>query len=388
MERYTGVRGAARVKRITAALEAGGATVLAAPDPSVAPFEYRIRTAEGEVLDLVCYAFTANAYRQKGRPADEHRFQVKYGSAFDRAHNIYIDPRRRKLTLMFGVHDELDLFIAVDPAMHAVTWFSSSIELKERELKRAMRAGWHGWERERVAHGRRRVDPRESLRVETVLALRSSELMRYVQFERAATAMDPAERLLLIERLSGSGSSRPPPSSAAVARELEKQLGLSAREILEVIAGRGRLLTAVLGGVAELHLQRYLEREPDVTDVVRLDQDGAPDFTVRYRGRTKPVRLECKNVRRIKTARVPWVDFQKTRAAKGNPCSRYYAASQFEVLAACLHPMTERWDFKFRDTATLEKHKSCTGKLAVKVVVDGPSWSASLPEVLERLSGS
>src|SRR5438128_563954 len=92
MERYFGVKGKANVRRILAAVEESGGQVIDGPNPSVAPFEFGVKTRSGEVLNLVCYAFTANEYRQRGRPSDEHRFQIKYGSEFKRAHSIYLDP--------------------------------------------------------------------------------------------------------------------------------------------------------------------------------------------------------------------------------------------------------------------------------------------------------
>ena len=125
MKKYA-VRRNAVVTQIEQALAASGAQVLQRADPKTAPFEFLIRTPTGEQLELVCYAFTANKYRQGGRPADEHRFQIKYGSEFDRYHTIFLDPHRQKITLMFGVHLELGLVIAVDPRMHSPTWFSSS----------------------------------------------------------------------------------------------------------------------------------------------------------------------------------------------------------------------------------------------------------------------
>ena len=151
MERYSGVQGRKNVERIEAALESCGATILSRADPRVAPYEITIRSPGGEVHDLVCYAFTANEYRQKGRPPGEHRFQVKYGSDFDRYHELFFDPSRRRVTLMFGVHHELDLFVAVDPQMHNPTWFSMSVEFKREELDLASKSSWHCWERERSA---------------------------------------------------------------------------------------------------------------------------------------------------------------------------------------------------------------------------------------------
>lgn len=389
MERYKGVHGRERVRRITAALERSGATILSAPDPTIAPFVYRIRTPHAESLELICYAFTANKYRQGGRPTGEHRFQVKYGSEFDRAHEIYVDPTREKITLMFGVHDELPLFIAVDPVTHRTTWFSSSVEFKQHDLGQACAGvGWHGWERERTAKGRRQVDPREDLRVEAVLAFRPEHFLRYVELERVTSGLDPGERLLFIDKIGAQLAHTEPkaPRPLAFAHPLEQQLGLTAAEILEVIRGRGRLLTAVLGGVAEQHLERYLAKIPGVS-YERIDRDGQPDFSVRYRARTRTVRIECKNVRaRVASGNRPWVDFQKTRAAKDNPCSRYYAASQFEILAACLHPVTEQWEFKFRETEGLQPHKKCPGKLATNVYVEGSTWTPDLAGVLDRLT--
>ncbi len=124
---------------------------------------------------------------------------------------------------------------------------------------------------------------------------------------------------------------------------------------------------------------------PDVS-VTRLNIDGPPDFEVRYRARDRVVRIECKNVRGTMSGKLPWVDFQKTRAAKGDPCSRYYAASQFEILAACLHPISTNWEFRFGETRLFEPHPKCPEKLGVKVVVAGGNWSSALPELLDAVT--
>src|SRR5437870_4928098 len=136
MERYLGVHGKEKVDKILAAVQESGGTVLQAPTPSIAPFELRVKTRSNEILNLICYAFTANKYKQAGRPEDEHRFQIKYGSEFKRAHQIYVDPTGARTTLMLGVHDDLDVFIAVDPTVHNPTWFSSSVEFKQADLKK------------------------------------------------------------------------------------------------------------------------------------------------------------------------------------------------------------------------------------------------------------
>jgi AraC-like DNA-binding protein len=114
LRKYTVVRREAVVERIEDALVASGGSIVTHANCRSAPFEITIRTPTGETLDLVCYAFTANEYRQGGRPPDEHRFQIKYGSDFDRYHNIFIDPEGHKVTLMFGVHVERGLSRRLD----------------------------------------------------------------------------------------------------------------------------------------------------------------------------------------------------------------------------------------------------------------------------------
>ena len=116
---------------------------------------------------------------------------------------------------------------------------------------------------------------------------------------------------------------------------------------------------------------------PSVTEI---DEDGKPDFVAGYRG--KPVRIECKNTLRRPQQGLAKVDFQKTRASKSDPCSRYYRSEQFEVLAACLHPITERWDFKFCPTAALAPHPRCAGHLSQHVLVNS-GWSESVVDVLD-----
>lgn len=385
MERYPRVRGQKRVDAIAAAIARSGGTVVRAPSPNEAPFEFEVRLPDGKPLMLVCYAFTANKYRQKGRPAGEHRMQVKYGNEFDRLHDIYIDRGGAKTTLFFGVHDEEDLFIAVDPALHNPTWFSSSIELKDENVQLAVKTGWHGWERDRVHRGRRRVLPQESLVSEAMLAFTPEHFLTYARFERVATGIDTGERLILINdigddlRRGGGAKSiidqrldvKLPPTE----HKLLAQYGLPIDELLDLIASRNRLNTAVRGGVAEVHLQKLLKRTRGVTNLEKIELDGQPDFKLHYRH--QPIRIECKNASPEKVRGLPKVDFMKTRAAIGNRCSRYYAPSQFEVLAACIYPITKVWEFRFSLTKTLPPHKNCPGKLAERVLVED-EWPADL----------
>lgn len=417
MEQYK-VRGSVRSNAVCRAIEASGGTVLKRGEPNVAPFELTVKLPDGDVVDLVCYAFTANKYKQKNRPKGEHRFQVKYGSDFHRSHDLFIDPTRRKITLFFGVHDRLKLFIAADPAMHNPTWFSSSVEFKQHHLEKALDSGWYGWERHRVARGRRRVTPtlsvknpekalrleqkerREAetdLRNEVLLAFRPEQFLTYAGLERMATGLDPGERLLLIRSMlpQVKKARRGYVSPKEMEHLLLKQFEISASDLLDLINENLRLRTAVRGGVAEFHLERALRSTSGIVNVIRVKEDGTPDFEVTFRGRV--FRIECKNVGPDLVRGLPSVDFQKTRAAKGDPCTRYYQRSQFEVLAACIHPITKSWEFRFRATKELPLRGEVSRKRKTKTSQDCPdrlsehvfveeTWDRDLPATLQRLA--
>jgi hypothetical protein len=360
------------VDQLSAGLEGCGIEIISRPDPKVAPFQYKVKLPSGERVELVCYAFLANEYKQGGRPPGEHRFQVKYGSEFKRAHDIFIDPNREVVTLFIGVHLEEKIFVAADPAIHNPTWFSSSVEFNIEDIRRVRRDGWAGWSRAR-SEGRRRAGKEVvSCQTEALIGFTGENMLRYIQFERIATGMDAGERLLLADKMESQEIDR------EIDHPLEELYGLSAKEILDVIWRRFRLGVAVRGGVAEYHLARYLRAQPGITAVTDIDEDGRPDFAIVYRD--QPLLVECKNVLRSKS--VFEVDFQKTRAAKNNFCSRYYDPLSFDILAACLHPITEKWEFRFARTSTLSEHKTCHGKLASRVVVAGANWAPDLPTLL------
>jgi hypothetical protein len=228
-----------------------------------------------------------------------------------------------------------------------------------------------------------------SLTSEALLAFTPEHFLTYALFERVATGIDTGERLILISDIGddlrrGGGTQRTAATRLALVKpsstehKLLAQSRLTIDELLDMIVANPRLHTAVRGGVAEQHLFALLERTPGVTGLKKLSLDGQPDFSLHYRRR--PLRIECKNVSPNTRNGLPRVDFQKTRAAKGDPCSRYYASSQFEVLAACIYPVTRCWEFRFHLTKTLQEHKKCPGKLADIVLVDG--WAEDLPSLL------
>ncbi len=379
MERYR-VSRHADVAMIVDALEKSGAKIIRPPDPTQAPFEITIETPRGEALELVCYAFHANKYEQGKRPGDEHRFQVKYGSDFSRYHQIYIADERNRVTLMFGVHVEAGIFVAVDPAMHETTWFSKSIEFKDEHVEGARERGWIGWERERSVARRKAMKPFASYEDEVLLAFTPEHFLRYVELERMATGLPPGRRLLWIDTFAPGEQTR-----LARPHSLETELQLPASKIMDIINDAFRLKVAVRGSVAEKHLLDQVTGMPGVTSARTLDEDGRPDLEVVYKKR-RPVYIECKNVGRTPVAAGPKVDFQKTRAAKSDPCSRYYQASQFEILAACLQPITEAWEFKYCLTAQLPPHRTCPGRLSQRVVVSGVTWEQPLVDLLDIAS--
>lgn len=379
---YRGVRRRKEVTFFGDALKQAGCSIRVYPDATVAPFVFSVDLPSGEPLDLVCYIFRANKYGQKNRPDDEHRLQVKYGSEFDRFHDIYLPQSREEVTLFVGVHFEAGVLIAVDPSMHNPTWFSRSIEFKSHHVDEILEEGWLGWERDRRAGKSKDEETQKlllthsDLRSEVLLGFTPKRVVDYILLERVATGIPPGERLRLIE----SG----PVPVFDDRHDLERELDLPIEDIMDMIESAARLKVAVRGRAAEKHLHRVLSSEPELERVEEIDQDGQPDFLVTYKG--VDVRIECKNTLRKLTRGCPKVDFQKTRASKGDPCSRYYRPEQFEILAACLHPISELWEFRFFPTQSLPPHKVCAGHLSQNVLVGSDGWSDSIIPVLRSIA--
>jgi hypothetical protein len=168
---------------------------------------------------------------------------------------------------------------------------------------------------------------------------------------------------------------------------MSRELELSEAEILDVIAQSRRLKMAVRGWVAELHLRRFLTSVPGVTDCERLDEEGSPDVRLRFDG-SRPLQIECKNVLRQRTADgTIRLDFQRTRASKRDPCSRYYAPREFDVVAACTHAVSERWHFRYALPGDLDAHSKCVGKIASNVRLDA-RWHDDAASVLRRAAAA
>jgi hypothetical protein len=372
-------------------LRLGGAQLLETPRPDIAPFEYLIETPDGELLRLVAYVFRATKYHsgeKRERPLDEHRFQIKYGGDFHDYHHLRMPPPGDSswVTVFIGVHLEEGILVGCDPAMHNPTWFSKSVEFKDEHVERTHEKGWFGWERDRAEGRRKRDRPLLDNRTEAVIAFTPEHLVRYIELERSATGLDPGERLLLADELAARAAEL---ASRADRHPLEVELGISAREILDMIEEEFRLKVAVRGSAAQWHLGELLARIPGVA-AKAIDADGRADYEIRYLSRRRIVTVECKNVlRKQRLGRAPVVEYQKTRASKTDPlCGRFYTFDHCDVLAACLHPITEHWSFRFCPSLALAPHPRCPNRVQPRIAVAGAQWADSIEPLLDRLTAA
>jgi hypothetical protein len=164
---------------------------------------------------------------------------------------------------------------------------------------------------------------------------------------------------------------------------LAEEFELAEIEVLDLIEKAPRLKMAVRGWVAEEHLFRVLRTIPGVTDCVHIEEEGGADVRLRYFG-SRPLEIECKNVLRKTTATgLPRIDFQRTRASKTDPCSRYYRLSDFDVVAGCLHAVSSKWEFRYALPRTLDLHPHCPGRLSNNVRLDTERWSENPEPILK-----
>lgn len=339
-------------------LELAGCTVIYASDPGYAPFYITFENLVGERHGILVYAFLANSRITKNRPIDEHRFQIKYGG--DKAALLPVEQDRSGLvtSLFVGIDLERNLLVGADPIIYDQTRMFISLEFKRAHADAIRANGWHAWERDSVL--RRNGDP-----IQVLVGATQDRLLDFIRFERLARGLDAGHRQLLAEHLF-STTTPPPPAPHALTREFN----LSESTVLDLIQSTSRLKMAVRGWVAEHHLADYLSNIPGVSECRRLEGDGLPDIELRI-GDGPRILIECKNVLRQRAsdgnARV---DFQRTRASKSNPCSRYYQPTDFHILAACLHAVTEKWEYQFIPTHNLPSHPKCPGRLSSNVRVN------------------
>ncbi len=365
------------------ALKAEGCRIIREPPPDEAPFRITFETPTGERVGIIAYAFLATFTPTKNRPADEHSFQVKYGSKDGKLHQLWQDPYGLYVTLFLGINPGQGFFVAADPVLHSPTKFFIRIEFKQDHVDAIVRADWHAWERQRRSG--------DGEPVEVLVGGTAKNFLRFIRFEREALGEDQGHRQLLAERAAIDVASFkivvpsavvPAPGPTRL-HQLAEEFELSESEVLDLIAGARRLKMAVRGWVAEEHLVRKLQTVKGVTNCMRLDDEGGPDVSLRYEG-GRPLMIECKNVLRDRAANGDArIDFQKTRASKGDPCSRYYKAGDFDLVAACLHAVSEKWEFEYARTEWLDPHRKCAGRLSNLVRVD-QRWKRPVEEVLRE----
>jgi hypothetical protein len=370
------------------ALKGAGCSILHASPADEAPFRISFVTPAGERLGTLVYAFTATFTPTKNRPVDEHSFQLKYGSKVygqpAKLHHLWQDPYGLYTTICCGINPDEGFFVGIDPEMHNPTKFFIRFEFKQHDVDEILRKGWHYWERD--------IRRNQDEPVEVVVGGRASSFLQYVRFERMAFREDQGHRQLLAERAgeapssglftpatAGKDKESGPP--APLLHELAQEFEMPERQVLDLIASARRLKMAVRGWVAEEKLVGTLSKVEGVTDCLRVDDEGGPDVTLRYLG-SGPLTVQCKNVLRGTTAAgEARMDFQRTRASKADPCSRFYRSGDFDLIAACLHAVTLRWQFSYVVPGVLDKHTSCFGRLSNRVRIDG-RWSSDAAAVL------
>jgi hypothetical protein len=363
---------------VTAAVEAAGGRLLLSSGPSTAPLFVSAEGPDGDRTGLCAYVFSANQVTTRNRPVDEHRAQIRYGDVNDPVwrrgeHPLGHDPADLDITAVLVAHVEAGLIISLDPQAYDPLPLGNSVYFKDAEIRQAQVDGWAVWERD--THGGSRKGS-TGAGLETVIAFRPERFFDYLAVERQAQTLglDSALRFPVAVR---AASERP----SQGLHELEQAFALSSTDLLDIVNRKGRLAMAMRGGVAEHHLGLLLQRDPLVASVVEGQQEGPPDFFVELRDGHR-VTVECKNAspRRYADGTAK-VEVQKTRTSQGDPTSRYYPPSAFDVLAACMYGPTGAWTFKFLPSTRLAPHEQHAGRIApLQRITD--EWSDSLAEAL------
>ncbi|GAA0711710.1 hypothetical protein Drose_01555 [Dactylosporangium roseum] len=371
---------------LTDAVERSGGRLLYASAPNRAPVFLGVETPGGERIGVMVYPFRATHNKIKNRPQDEHRLQIRLGEdkSWKQVHPLGRDVGLVDTTLVLGIHLEADLFVGLDANLYDPLPMGISVEFKQAHVDATQRpSGWHVFERDNVS-GSQRPTPRAPQGLETVVLFKPDRLLDFVRLERKASdlGLDSALRFATAQAATTPDSTTA--RTVATVHDLEEQFEMTAAEIMEVISNRSRLAVAVRGGVAEHHLGRALEADPNVAAYTPLDKDGQHDFDVVLQdGRT--VRVECKNASPTVYRNGDMkVEVQKTRATQNDPAGRLYRHDQFDIVAACLFAPTGQWRFVYRSTSLLTRHPRYDDRLApVQRITDG--WSTGVLGATESL---
>ncbi|AOX47316.1 hypothetical protein BJP65_09270 [Microbacterium sp. BH-3-3-3] len=348
------------------------------------PFYFAVRTDRGENLGLLIYPVRLTRVVTNGRPVDEHHAQVKFGA--DRTwktevHPVAFDVAGVDTTLFLGINAEEEKFVGLDPTLWNPMPLGVSFYAYERDFISMGESGWHAYEVD--TRGGARNGARTPEGFESRVAFTSERFLDFARFERRATdlRLDAALRVKLAERFRSTSFAD---ETVGSTHPLERQFGLSAPRILDLIAERRMLATAVKGGVAEAHLQTLFEADPAVVSVKRRTDDRSADFDVTMASGVTYV-VECKNVSPTRLADgTVQVETQRTRNSRDDPTGRLYSFDTFDVVAACLFSVTGEWEFRFALSSSLTAHAKYPGFLATKQDVD-IRWVVTV-QALEAMS--
>jgi hypothetical protein len=361
------------------AVEASGGRLLFSSGRSAAPLFVGLDGPDGDRTGVTAYVFHANKVKTRNRPSDEHRAQIRYGDINSKAwresgHPIGFDPTGVDLTLVLVAHPERGLLIALDPLAYDPLPLGNSIYFKDDDMNVALREGWHVWERNTHSGTRKgTVEPG----LETIVAFAPDRLLDFLAVERQAQTLrlDHALRFRVAER----GATQRVTQDM---HELEQAFALTSHDLFDIIGGNPRLAMAVRGGVAEHHLGLVLRADASVARAEPGRQEGPPDFHVEFVDGRK-VTVECKNASpKLYADGTPKVEVQKTRTSQGDPTSRFYSPTAFDVVAACMYGPTGEWTFRYRRSTDLAQHPAHPGRIApLQPITD--HWATSLLDTLD-----
>jgi len=208
--------------------------------------------------------------------------------------------------------------------------------------------------------------------------------------------VERGEQNVTVQVLSDIASALSVPVADLLAADQPKLLTdwrVAANDIVEAVSRGFRAQVDVKGKLAELMLYRELEKlrkAGQLQAIDWLDEDGKPDFIVKWKGRR--VIIECKNVRSPVSSRKGEepirVELQKTRNSKDGSNTRAYRTDQFDVLSACLFNRIGSWTFLHIAARQLQPRGEDTSFL--KIMQEVPrlpqgAWRASVFEALTDL---
>ena len=355
---------------LTGGIEASGARVVSCsfPEALLAPIVIGAEDGEGHRYGLLVYPFTTTKRAIKNRPASEHRFQIRYGDPTrvrTEPNPLGHDPAGIDVTLVLAVDPESEIVVGLDPLVYAELPMGVSGYYNDDNAAAVREHGWATWAKEKA---KPRTDQGEAWEgIESMVGFKPKRLLDYARFEALATnlGLETGLRLKLADEFAQGSIQR---------HDLEDLFGLDAATILDIVDSNFRLGVAVRGSVAEHHLGKVLAEDPAVIEVEPIDKDGQPDFRVTLTDR-RTLTIECKNALRetYKTGEAK-VEAQKTR---DSGAGRKYPYDAFDVLAACMFPVTGRWAFKFKRAADLAPWTKDSSRIGAIQRVDS-TWSESL----------